>query len=452
MYPLKASWARRPTWRPTSRRWVPPDPAPREGRPYPRRARSPRNPTYQARGSATSDCLAGRASSTKAILLLRLGRADLAEHVWKGGLDWARDTRRPNERATRIWRPTGRGLLDRGRRPAHARGDDRLALASLARAGPHPAPDARGEAGVVKPPPMPGPRPRLPRPAPTVPGRPGAAGRRAEASPRGSSRSPADRSERIAALIRDFDRLSIRALDPGRASPSFPPRRPPSWPSSRRGMPPSGRCSIAWSRDDRLTRIVDPGCAVPVRYVRVQGVDESAYEALTRSWVRESGRSARYYGGRSDRAKRKAVHGRDPAITGRRTGGSAPWSACSPTLADDAATPTNGSTRPRPWPSRTSSAGGAWCTCPPSPSAAEVPPRGEPLRARANPSVTELLARRYPARSTIARRTAGLLPPRSDAANRMAVFLAAWDPKGALPTLKDRVTPVPSRSSASARE
>src|SRR5262249_24687171 len=68
----------------------------------------------------------------------------------------------------------------------------------------------------------------------------------------------------------------------------------------------------------------------------------------------------------------------------------------------------------------------------------KVPPsRGEPLRSRANPSIAELMARR-------ARQ---LDPPEEgnrsvfdiEKANRMAEFLAAWDPRGALPVLRDRV-------------
>src|SRR5262249_23809191 len=143
------------------------------------------------------------ASLTKAVLLLRLGRADLAEHVWKRGPDWQRDAMNDpvivyaNIAADWEW-----ALLDRAA-SAHGRGDDRLALASLRElARIRPMIEARP--GVVRPPPMPGPPASL------------AEFPRFLADQERRAREPvrmpaleamaADRAARIAALIRDFDR------------------------------------------------------------------------------------------------------------------------------------------------------------------------------------------------------------------------------------------------------
>lgn len=71
------------------------------------------------------------------------------------------------------------------------------------------------------------------------------------------------------------------------------------------------------------------------------------------------------------------------------------------------------------------------------------PPRGEPLRDRHDPGVTTLMALRVESLDPTelqqdARRGPTEIFP-GQAANRMALFLAEWDLKGSLPTLKRRV-------------
>ncbi len=63
------------------------------------------------------------------------------------------------------------------------------------------------------------------------------------------------------------------------------------------------------------------------------------------------------------------------------------------------------------------------------------PLKGEPLRARTNPSITDLMARRV---ESIAG-SGDLATQPVYQANRLAQILARWDPRGALPSLKARV-------------
>ena len=63
------------------------------------------------------------------------------------------------------------------------------------------------------------------------------------------------------------------------------------------------------------------------------------------------------------------------------------------------------------------------------------PRKGEPLRSRTDPSVTDLIARRVEAINQSD--TAG--SPRVATANQLAATLATWDPTSALPTLKAQV-------------
>ena len=63
------------------------------------------------------------------------------------------------------------------------------------------------------------------------------------------------------------------------------------------------------------------------------------------------------------------------------------------------------------------------------------PRKGEPLRSRTDPSVTELIARRIKSID----RSANPNIAQVASANRLAVTLATWDPTGALPTLQSQV-------------
>ena len=96
----------------------------------------------------------------------------------------------------------------------------------------------------------------------------------------------------------------------------------------------------------------------------------------------------------------------------------------------------NGWKRPRSWPGRATSTAGTTRTRFAIVKARNPPLTGEPLRGRVDPSVNELITRRI----------REFDPPDGPCrlfdvhkANRLAELLAAWDPRGAAPTLKDRV-------------
>jgi hypothetical protein len=107
------------------------------------------------------------------------------------------------------------------------------------------------------------------------------------------------------------------------------------------------------------------------------------------------------------------------------------------TLADDSATPAQwfDAAEALAQPADVRGRGGSY-SIPVRPYGKIPPPRGEPLRGRKNPSVTELMARRVEALDS--QRDAHS-PFQIAEANRMASFLAEWDVKGALPALRARV-------------
>jgi hypothetical protein len=385
----------------------------------------------------------------KAILLLRLGRGDLAKLVWKAGLGWpptANEGVPAEDRAlyANLAADWEWALLDRAA-SAHSRGDDPLALASL-RELARIRPLIQARSVLAEPPPGAGPRNRpgvLPVPVAVdflvqLPQFLADQERRA----REPKRVPAieatfrDRAARIAALIRDFDQVSQRPFFlPGRANPAGD--------ASVQSVIKEGDAAVeplldCLERDDRLTRTVDRDDRHRSRYIHVQGVDEAAYAALVSILgTRELGPQARFYGGRSDRLRRKAVAAEIHDYW-QKNRGLGPVERLFRTLADDAATPEQwlDTAEALAQPNDVRGRGGSYVT-PYRFGGGVPPPRGEPLRGRANPSITELMARR----------TREIDPPDGPPAssfdvpkaNRMASFLAAWDLKGSLPTLKARV-------------
>lgn len=422
---------------------VPGGPPPRGGRPYSWPNPLAPDPMYRGRAfSEIETASQGDASPTKVVLLLRLGRADLAEHVWRCGNDWSKDVANPqvsvyaNLAADWEW-----ALLDRAA-AAHARGDDRLALASLRElARIRPMIEARP--GVVKPPPFPGGfdflvefprfladqerRAREPARRPAV------------------EAMPADRAARIAAPLRDFDRLS-QGLPHQQGGPVGP-----YWDAAFQAVVKEGDAAVGplldcLERDNRLTRVVERDARFRSRYLHVQGVDEFAYQALVSILgTREFGPEARVYSGRSDRLRRKAVAAEihDYWKKNRKLG---PLDRLFATLADDGATTDQwiSAAETLIQPIIVRRPGLEYMV--PRHRSRGVPLRGEPLRSRTNPSVTELLARRTREIDEREGHPDPLLHARP--ANRMAVSVAAWDPKGALPTLRARM----ARSVAALRE
>ncbi len=193
-------------------------------------------------------------------------------------------------------------------------------------------------------------------------------------------------------------------------------------------------------RDDRLMRTVDRDDRHHTRYLHVAGVNEAAYAALAAILgMRAFGPQSRFYGGGTgaDRARRKSVAAeiRDFWEKNRGLG---PVERLFRTLADAAATHDQ-------WLDAAGallqpgdvSGGGGVSMIPYRPGGKVPPPRGQPLRQRANPSVTELMARRARQLDPPGEAVRSILD--IEKANRMAELLAAWDPRGAPPVLEDRV-------------
>jgi hypothetical protein len=390
-----------------------------------------------------------------AVLLLRLGRADLAEAVWKA---WTGGRPIPLERGQdesrvlyfRLASDWAWALLDRAA-TAHTRGDDPLALASLRElARIRPLIEAR--AGIAPPPRAPNPRDRAAIVAVVPPRPPGqldlnflAPLSQLLADQERRAREPkritppqtdvADQAARIADSIRAFDQISVGPgpIMMGRASLAVAPAVQAVIKEGDAAVGPLLDCL---ERDDRLTRTVDRDYRHFSRYLHVQSVDEAAYAALCGILgTREFGPESRFYSGSPDRQKRQAVAA-DIRDYWQKTRGLGPLERSFRTLADDEATHDQWLDAAEALVQPNDVRGRGFVHVTPYRFGGKVPPpRGEPLRSRANPSITELMARR-----------ARELDPPEQAigsgdlfkANRMAEFLAEWDLKGALPTLKDR--------------
>jgi hypothetical protein len=386
----------------------------------------------------------------KAILLVRLGRADLAAAVWKAGMGQSAGEPKGGVAEDRAWylqlaADWAWALLDRAA-SVHSRGDDRLALASL-RELARIQPLIEDKAEDLK----------LPRP-PDVYHRGAVAPyltflaplptfladqeRRAREPNRVSALKSAFTSPaaRIAALIADFDQISQPLwFSQGRTSLAGDAVVQAVIKEGDVAVGPLLKCL---ERDDRLTRTVDRDYRHFSRYIHVQGVDEAAHTALCAILgTREFGPKSRFYSGSSNRAERETVAAEIRAYW-LKTRGLRPEERFFQTLADDAATPAQwlDAAEALAQPNDVLGRGGSSYRIRHRPGGKVPPLRGEPLRTRTLPSLTEVMARRAAELDPGGRVTQGSGAVfKVHEANRMAFLLADWDLKGALPTLKDRV-------------
>ncbi len=379
----------------------------------------------------------------KVLVLLRLGRADLAESLWSAAIGWTPDRTRFDLASYGVsylslaedwaWALFSRGLL------AHAAGDDADALAALRElARISPLIEARAQT-------MGFPRPHnfqnndrvMPYldflgPAPVL-----LADQERRAKEPKSQPEPgkiADRDARIAALVRDLDRVSSAYGSGSNIGGAFLGNVPVVKALVKEKDAAVEPLLTCLEDDGRLTRTVDYDTRHGTRHVNVRPVSGVAFEALTQIL------GTRQFGGDSPAAIRAYW---------KKSRGLAPEERWYQTLADDNA-------RPRQWldaaealsqPSNVQGRGGSYVIA--SVPRSEVPPlRGEPLRGKKDPSVTDLIARRVEAIDPSDKPlTRGLSNPRGGSgeifpileANRMAGFLARWDAAGSLPTLRARV-------------
>lgn len=380
----------------------------------------------------------------KAALLVRLGEGDLARKFWDAWLGGTPPRYNDNDEARHdpyllmadgwVW-----GLFDRAV-TAHMRGDDRLSLLSARQlAALQPVAEAEAARRGYRQSPSLGVheagRPYFPYLGP-LPRLLADEERRVAAA---SLPQPAladvlampDKGARIAALIRALDRVSARQMSqPGSVSPDADP--------IVMGLVAQGDDAVqplidALAGDPRLTRSVGSGRDFfQERYpVSVAG---AAHAALVD--ILHTSEFGPISGASLDRAGAAALQ----AYWNKYKSVSAPerWYR---TLADDRAAPAqwldaaHEISRPG-----NEVAQGGWLVTLPAPAGAAVPPHGEVLRRGHAPSVSALMARRI---TDIAVHSGA---PDNDSrqfndveyATTMALYLAAWDPMAARPTLRDQ--------------
>jgi hypothetical protein len=389
---------------------------------------------------------------TKVVLLLRLGRAELAQELWAAALGWGPGaaegsspglaTRDPYLTFAFDWTWQ---LLDRAA-SAHARGDDSLALETCRKlkSVEHAIEETQRQrerryAQVED--------NRLTVPIPflrLLPALLADQARRAR-RPRAPDLALAkDQAERIDSLIQSLDEV-------GRGSSSSPG----GWGSRGQAANVStlvteGEAAVpalldCLEFDDRLTRVVVHDDRHRSRYLHIQGVSEVAFEALTEILgTREFGRHASQVGPSS--ASREARHAMAADIRAywQTNRGKSPQQKLFDTLADDRATAAQWLdasirlTRPA------DIAGTRYSyLTPPRQGGAIPPPYGEPLRGRTEPTLTELLAKRVqwldPGGPIPRPGGGGIEYYAVFQANDMALDQARWDLHAALPTLRQRV-------------
>ena len=254
-------------------------------------------------------------SPIKLCLLLRLGRADLAEALFASGTTWTPGPRARDLTDYKIsyltlavdWAGTAFGKLI----GAHARGDDVIALDAARRlARFRDLASARADAmGFIQVDGLNriggGPAPRfdfltqlddLLRDQE----------RRAKLPPRGPiPRKGGDPSARIAALIRDLDQIDEQQMmSPGAAHPG---RSPLVRDLVDEGDPAVAPLLDVLESDDRLTRSVSNGRGSSIKRF-VHPVHEAAFDALTRILKTGEFANRRFYGWKTaDPAARKAL-------------------------------------------------------------------------------------------------------------------------------------------------
>ena len=372
----------------------------------------------------------------KLCLLLRLGRADLAEALFAGGTTWTpgaggRDLTDYKTDYTTLavdWAESSfRLMID-----SHVRGEDAIAL-DLARkltkfrAAVDLQADAMG----------------FPRQQPS--NRPGRNGgerfaflhqldellldqERRAATPRGPvPKKGGDPKARIEALIRDLDLIAEHPQMRGMASPERSARVDELVAEGDAAVEPLLK---ALETDDRLTRTVSEGRGSSIQRTihHVQEAEFFALERILRTSEFASLRQVFLKKTSADPAARK-----EAADTIRKA-----WEKTRSvplverwyrTLLDDTAPPGR-------WAEAcgmiaTPESPGGW----PSSRARGLPPRGESLRDRKDPSVSDLMIRR--ARQLMVQPVGGAHTQGFSGACQVTSYLVAWDGKAALPLLKE---------------
>lgn len=382
----------------------------------------------------------------KAILMLRLGRADLAEALWRAGTHQELGKATTKSMSERIWyldlaSAWAWALYDRAAR-AHAQADDGLALESLKElARLQPLIEAQAAAyGLARPVSLEVRRRELPylsflTQLPEFLADQLRRARKADQA-RPAVSSPPDRRARIAELIRGFDQIS--RLETLALIPAGPPTDRLVQAVIREGDAAVGPLLDCLEHDDRLTRIVDRELRLSRRWLRVRSVFQIAYTALGEILgTRQFGSASESLSGSSDRLRRQAVAA-EIRNYWERTRGVEVVERYFRALADDSATPAQWLDAAEALAQRSDVHGRRGLYMTPLRRGGKLPAlRGEPLRGRTNPSLTELLARR--ARDLDPPDAAPVSNRDVSRANRMAKFLAVWDPSGAQPTLAKRV-------------
>jgi hypothetical protein len=401
----------------------------------------------------------------KVVMLLRLGRADLAERTWAASTGWTPDRGKfdlTNYGVSYLTLASDWAwcLLDRALE-AHASGNDPLALASLrelARIQPLIEAKAAGmgfprrrQMNGIRIAGVPSEDQVLPyleflRPLPALLAD---QERRAKGQkPEGDPSKIADRDARIAALIRGFDGIA--------AQPQFfPGRGNPAGTSVVQAVIKEGDAAVGplldcLEHDNRLTRTVVRDDRHRTRYVSVGTVGEPAFSALVAILgTREFGPDSRYFGGSIEDRSRRASVAAEIRSYWQKSRGLSLEEKWYRTLTDDDASPDQwlDAAEALSQPADVRGRNGSY-TIPYRAGGTAPPARGEPLRGRKDPSVTDLIARRVeaidPSGATV---SANLANPRGGSgaifvvlkANRLARFLVRWDLDGSLPTLRARV-------------
>jgi len=391
------------------------------------------------------------ASALKVCLLLRLGRADLAESLFAAATPWApaaprRDLTNYGISEETLARDWANRVYHRAV-DAHGRGDDAVALDAARRvaaftkaAGARleglgfPRPDRHGMGSEAVPyfPDLGQLRDLLADQE-----------RRAAEPPRGPVPGPdAPAAERVAALIRDLDQVTGSGIIMNGIA----------WPTGSEtegALVREGDASVepllaALESDGRLTRTVSyPGSRHGTDDRSISYTFQPAHSALTgilKTRVIPGSDGSPW---RNDAAARRREAAAIRAYW-EKVRGVPELERYYRTLAADDATPAQwlDAAEALAQPSDVRGRGGSYAI-PHRVGGKVPPPRGEPLRAKDDPGVTALIARRVDSidpgssRQVPSQGSGDVFKVRD--ADRMAVFLARWDPKGAVPTLSARV-------------
>ena len=392
----------------------------------------------------------GTLTPAKVCLLLRLGRADLAGEAWEAGTGRKPEVAKVDLTAYGVSYLTLASdwtwaLFDRAV-AAHGRRDDPLALADareLARI--RPLIEAKAEAmGFPRPQAAPAPDGT---PAPylgflkLLPALLADQERRAQEQrkprPLAELEQIPDRAARVGALIARLDETGGRLYDFGIGQDETVQA------IVREGDAAIGPLLDAFERDDRLTRSYRVDERRHSRYRQIVPVHQLAYQALVQvlGTNQFAPGSVGYYTADEGPEKRKEIAATIRAYAEKFRGVS-PENRWFRTLADDGAslnqwTEASGKiVQPAGPPKPGSRRARSWNFGPSHRRYDEkVPLRGDPLRARANPTVSALLIKRIDA---LARPDSPWKPGDGfplHAACTLALDLAHWDPEAARPVL-----------------